>query len=173
MAMPVQTEREIAIKDACILFDLVDLQLLADFFRLDFIVLTTPQVIAEITDEIQGLEISRYIDSGRLLVDSFGVFETLYEMTLRYRGLSVTDCSVLELAERRNAVIFSSDGGLRKIAIRQKVVVRGVLWIIEELWKREMITVEKALEKLKTYSVINQRAPLKEITLLYSKIQRQ
>ena len=51
-------KNEIVIKNACILFDLVDLNLLEDFFRLDLSAITTPQVIGEITNETQWIEIS-------------------------------------------------------------------------------------------------------------------
>ena len=41
--------------------------------------------------------------------------------------------------------------------------VRGLLWIIEELYLKSIINVESALEKLNDYSKVNIRAPMKEI----------
>jgi hypothetical protein len=50
--------------------------------------------------------------------------------------------------------------------------VRGVLWIIEELYGKQIITVEVALQKLQMYSEINARAPFKEIQNLIKKLQQ-
>ena len=65
-------KEEIVIKDACILFDLVDLNLLEDFFQLEVSAFTTPQVIGEITNETQWGEVSKFINSGRLRIDAGG-----------------------------------------------------------------------------------------------------
>ncbi len=157
------SEKEIVIKDACILFDLVDLNLLEDFFQLELLAIITPQVIGEITNEIQWNEISKFIASKRLIIDDSGEFQAIADLYDEYPGLSVADSSVLELAIRKDATIFSSDGSLRKISVKKNLLVRGVLWIIEELYKKEIITVDIALEKLKVYIEINQRAPVKEI----------
>ena len=66
-------ERNIVVQDACILFDLVDLDLLEVFFQLDLTVLTTPQVIAEITDEDQLPIIEAHIQNGDLGKKKFGL----------------------------------------------------------------------------------------------------
>ena len=161
---------QIVIQDACILFDLVDLALLKVFFQLDLIVLTTLQVIDEITNESQWAEIEFYLSNGKLSVDSEGTYEAIFEIFEEYSGLSFADSSILELAFRKNAVILSSDGSLRKIATRNNYIVRGTLWIIEELCLNEIITPNHAIEKLEMYSSINQRAPIREIEHLISKL---
>lgn len=84
-------------------------------------------------------------------------------MNYKYPGLSIADSSVLELAIRKGAIIFSSDGSLRKISVNKNLTVRGVLWIIEELYKKDIINIHFTLKKLKMYLEINQRAPVKEI----------
>jgi len=162
----VSSKNEIVIKDACILFDLVDLNLLGDFFLLELFAITTPQVISEITNETQWTEISKYIDSQTLKIDNTGAYEAIAELFDEYPGLSIADSSVLELAIRKEAIIFSSDGSLRKISVKRNLIVRGVLWIINELCEREIITIEIALEKLQFYSEINTRAPKSEIDKL-------
>lgn len=164
-------KNQIVIQDACILFDLVDLSLLRVFFQLELIVFTTPQVINEITDENQWAEIKHYLNDGKLTVDSEGVYEEIVKIYEKYSGLSVADSSVLELAIRKNAVILSSDGSLRKIATRINYIVRGTLWIIEELCSNGFITHSHAIEKLEMYSSINQRAPVKEIRHLIAKLK--
>ena len=166
----VSSKTEIVIKDSCILFDLVDLNLLEDFFRLELYAITTPQVISEITHEAQWGEIVKYIDKGVLKIESNGEMKTINELFDEYPGLSVADCSVLELAIRKQAIIFSSDGSLRKISTRRGFTVRGILWIIEELCNKELINKDRALEALNIYQTVNQRAPIKEIESLTNKI---
>jgi len=167
----VLNEREILINDSCILFDLIDLNLIEAFFKSDCNVYTTQMVIAEIADDAQLSVISKYISSGRLNIDSEDSFETIQSLFDKLPGLSYTDCSVLELAIRKKGVIISSDKGLRNESKRRNLTARGILWIIETLLKKEIITTEIALEKLKILPEINQRAPFKEITLLINKLE--
>jgi hypothetical protein len=164
-------KREIIIKDACILFDLVDLNLLEDFFQLEVSAFTTPQVIGEITDETQWNVISKFIEIEKLKIDAEGKYEVIAQLYDENPGLSIADSSVLEIAIRKNAIIYSSDGILRKISVKRDITVRGVLWIIEELYKREILSREIAIEKLNLYEKINQRAPIKEILVLKNKMQ--
>lgn len=163
-------KKEIVIKDACILFDLVDLKLLELFFQLEIVAYTTPLVIGEITDEEQRQVISSFINSGTLQIDNKGDFEAIEKIFIDYPGLSLPDSSVLELAQRKNAVIYSSDGGLRKAATKEYLPVRGVLWIVEELYNRSIIDKTNAIEKLNEYQQTNQWAPVKEIKILLDKL---
>lgn len=165
-------KKEIVIKDACILFDLVDLNLLEDFFQLDVSAFTTPQVLGEITNETQWAEVSKFINNGKLQIDADGDFEVIGGIYYEHAGLSIPDSSVLELAIRKDAIIFSSDGSLRKISIKKNLTVRGILWIVEELHNREFLSKDASIEKLNLYEKINQRAPIKEIMALKKKLQQ-
>jgi rRNA-processing protein FCF1 len=167
----VSEDKKILVNDSCILFDLIDLNLIENFFQLDFMVYTTQMVIEEIADDIQISEISKYISNGKLVIDDIDSFENIQLLFDKLSGLSFTDCSVLELAEREKGIIVSSDKGLRNEAQRRNLTVRGILWIIETLLKEEIITSEIALEKLKILPEINQRAPAKEISLLINKLK--
>jgi predicted nucleic acid-binding protein len=161
----------IIVKDSCILFDLIDLELMEEFYRLGLTVYTTQQVIDEITDESQSVAVSKYITTGKLLIDSNGLYDTIVLIYEENRGLSFADSSVLEVAIRREGIVLSSDKSLRNVATRRNLIVRGVLWIIEELCNKGIINVETALNKLKIYSSINQRAPVSEIEKLIQKLK--
>lgn len=166
-------KREIVIKDACILFDLVDLNLLEDFFQLEVDAFTTSQVIGEITNEQQWDAVSKFINNGKLRIDDDGTLEAITKINDEYPGLSLPDSSVLELAIRKNAIVYSSDGSLRKASVKEDITVRGIIWIIAELHTLELMTSEIAIAKLNLYEAINQRAPIKDIKNLISKIQNQ
>jgi rRNA-processing protein FCF1 len=171
--LPVSDKKEIVIKDACILFDLVDLNLLEDFFQLEADVFTTSQVIGEITNELQWNAISKFINHGRLQIDDNGTLEEITKINELYPGLSLPDSSVLELAIRKKAIVYSADGSLRKASAKEGITVRGVIWVVAQLHTLQLLTDEAAIAKLNMYEVINQRAPLKEIKNLISKIQNK
>lgn len=164
------SEQEIVIKDACILFDLTDLDILEEYFQLELKSFTTPQVIAEITNETQWLKISKFVNNGNLIIDSDGEILTISKIYEQFPGLSFTDSSVLELALRKDAVILSSDGSLRRISKKKNLKIKGLLWVIEELYNTKIMKVEIVIEKLENYMKINQRAPKEEIEKLIKKI---
>jgi len=166
----VPTKEEIVIKDACVLFDLLDLNLMEEFYKLDLIVYTTPQVIAEVTDEDQLSKVNVYIQSMKLKIDGNGLVDDVQFISDEYPGLSFADSSVIELAIRKNCTVLSSDNTLRKISVKKKLIVHGMVWIIEELHRCEIISSENAIEKLRSYPEINQRAPKKEIDELIRKL---
>lgn len=164
---------KIVIKDSCILFDLIDLQLTACFFELDINVNTTQHVIDEITDDNQLMEIQKYIANGKLTIDKNGSFESIQIIFNQCKGLSLADCSVLELSERLQGVILSSDKSLRSEGQRRSFTVHGVLWVIENLCNKKIITREAAINKLELYPKINDRVPKTEIANLINSLQLQ
>ena len=86
--MSVSAKEEVIIKDACVFFDLIDLELLDCFYQLELTVITTPEVIAEIADDSQLNKIRPYIDNGNLQIDSFGVFELFVLFLIEIWALS-------------------------------------------------------------------------------------
>lgn len=156
-------EKDIVIQDACIIFDLIDLGLIGHFFDLNLTVFTCPEVIGEITDPDQLESTNVFINNGRLGVDRNGDFDKIEEIFNTNAGLSLTDCSVLELALRRSGTVLSSDLSLRRTTKRSGLNVRGVLWIIDELVNQKIINSEEAIKTLNRYLQINSRAPKSEI----------
>lgn len=168
-----KNNNKIVIKDSCILFDLIDLQLTDYFFELDIYVNTTQHVIEEITDKAQQIEINKYITNGKLIVDSKGSFESIQTIFNDCKGLSLADCSVLELTIRLNGIILSSDKSLRNESEKRKFTVHGILWIIEKLCDKNIITREVAINKLEIYPKINDRAPKIEIESLIKTLKQE
>ncbi len=168
--MSVSVKVEVIIKDACILFDLLDLGLLESFYRLKLTVITTPEVIAEIIDDEQLAEIQPYIDAGHLQIDRLGVFENILAIIDSNPGLGLTDAAVLEAAIRRDASILSSDKSLRNESARRGLIVKGLLWVLEELYSHQILSLEVVVEKLLLYPEVNKRAPRVEISNLIAKL---
>jgi len=168
--MSVLPKHKIVVQDACIMFDLIDLKLLGSFFKLELLVITTPEVLAEVEDEEQLKEISACISENKIQVSEPGNLMDLVAVTTSNPGLSLADASVILLATERNATILSSDKSLRNEAKRRGLMVNGILWIIEELFNRELI-MKNTLEQLfAIYPITNKRAPLKEIERLKERL---
>jgi predicted nucleic acid-binding protein len=169
----VSTKKEIVVQDACILFDLIDLGLISVFFDLDYDVMTTPQVMTEVLDGDQMSLADNLVNNGRLKVDDKGDLTEIQEILIKNSGLSFADSSVLELAIRVNGTVLSSDLKLRNATSRNGLTVRGVLWIVEELYAKSLLSSDEAISKLNHYQGINDRAPRAEIKALVDRIQNQ
>jgi rRNA-processing protein FCF1 len=170
--MSVSVKANVVIKDACILFDLLDLSLLEDFYRLNLTVITTPEVIAQIENDEQKEKIKPYIDNSLLQIDRVGVLENILEILDNNPGLGLPDASVIEAAIRREATILSSDKSLKNESVRRGLVVRGSLWILEELYKQQILSLETVIEKLAMYPEVNKRAPKLEISNLVERLTK-
>lgn len=171
--MQASTNENIIIKDSCTIIDHCELGLLDVFFRMDLTVYSTPNVIAEITDPEQAGMIEKYIQSGHLRIDGNGDVIAINQLVIEYPALSAADSSVLELAIRIRATILTSDGSLRKASQANDVTVRGIIWVIEEMYIKGFIDKDTALLKLEQYPAINSRAPKKEILALIEKIKQK
>lgn len=156
-------EKNIVVKDACILFDLIDLELLDHFFKMDFVVATTQAVIDEITNPHQSEIVTRHIELENISVDQFGNDVFIFSLLTEHKGLSLTDCSVIDLAHRMEGILLSSDKSVRKISKANSIDVRGIIWIIEQLVNSGIISANNGCDKLSKYIKINPRAPKKEI----------
>jgi hypothetical protein len=167
----VSDKNPILINDSCVLFDLVDMKLLKEFFQLEYCFQTTSQVIAEIRDDYQMFEIEKYILNQTLIIDSGGILESIQLIYDKYPGLSFVDCSVLELSARIGGILLSSDKSLRNISKRNDIEVKGVLWIIKELLHKRIIDKDVAIQKLKNYPNLNIRVPITELKKLIDDIQ--
>jgi predicted nucleic acid-binding protein len=169
--MSVLAREKVVIKDACILIDLLDLDLLAQFYELNLTVITRPEVLAEIQN--QKDQILPYIESGKLVIDDDDELESALAIIETNRGLSITDATVLVTARRLEAVVLSSDKSLRNESNRQGLEVRGMLWILEELLNAAVLSLDEVLEKLRLYPEVNDRAPRSEIASLVNRLQEQ
>lgn len=91
-----QSSRKILIVDSCILFDLVDLDIINEYFSLNYIYYTTRYVLDEIIAEKQVNNIQYFINSKQLIIDNLSSFDLVMLLFDEHRSLSLTDCSLLE-----------------------------------------------------------------------------
>ena len=83
-----------------------------------------------------------------------------------YHQLSFYDAIALAIAKKRDIVLLTADGPLRKAAIKEKVEVHGTLWIVDELRELSCVGIEDyrdILTELKRQCGKKVRLPLEEV----------
>lgn len=140
---------KIIVNDANILIDLVELKMLPYFFKLEFEFRTTQLILDELFDEQQEALIP-YIETEKLILDTFSVNDLVEIMSLQHAKpkLSEQDCSAFFQAKKTGAVLITSDNLLRKFAHAQNIEVHGHLWVFDKLFVNNIISGERATEKL-------------------------
>ncbi|WP_136809590.1 hypothetical protein [Desulfosediminicola flagellatus] len=148
------------VNDANILIDLLKIDLLEQFFELDFDFQVTDMVVAEIEEDNAG-KLQTCIDNELLTKQSFS-FEDLMKIQsieVENPALSIADCSCLYLAQNLNATLLTGDAALRRIALQQNIEVHGILWVLDEMLAIHLLTQVQAHDKLQQLMKINPRLP--------------
>jgi len=156
---------KIVINDANILIDLVKLDLLEVFSKLDYDLHTTDFVIDELNTE-QKTPVSKLNSSNKLKViktESTEDFKGINGLLQNSNGLSFEDCSVWYYSKKLSGILLTGDGKLRKQATKDDVEVRGIIYLFDELLRKNLIDFLEALEKIQQLTQLNNRLPQKEI----------
>ena len=156
--------RDLIISDANILIDLANLNILDAFTQLNFNCHTTDYVLAELNNEQQTLIKQLELDGKMQVIssDSQDIMGIL-QLVGKSSGLSVQDCSVWHFSKKINAVMQTGDRKLRKEAESDKITVRGILFIFDELLRQELIDFQKAIHTITLLQQTNNRLPADEI----------
>lgn len=156
--------RIIAIHDANILIDLVNIGLFSHCLSLNYH-FCTPQLIfnVELNDQ-QVASIQVHIDSGKFEVISISENELLeiQEVSMQDTRLSEQDWSAIYYAEKLSALLLSGDKVLKQVAQAKTIEVHGILWIFDELVRLKIISETEACGFMKTLVGQNRRLPLDE-----------
>jgi predicted nucleic acid-binding protein len=141
---------KIAITDACIFIDLIELQLTSQFFGLDIEIHTTLDVYNELYIEQQEW-LKVYRSFGKLTIHNLSPEEKDSIQNRSFpKSLSDNDKSVLFLAEKLDALILSSDKAVRNFAKKHSIEYHGMLWIFDCLIEKGLISKEEAILKLRS-----------------------
>lgn len=152
---------QIVVNDTNLFIDLIHAELIDVFFQLPFEVHTTDFVVAEIEEPEQEDIINQLIGIGRLFVASntFSEVEEIMELQEAVNRLSIPDCSVWHYSKKNNYTLLTGDNLLRKTAMKDQVVVRGLLFIFDELVRLELISPAIACMKLRFLLETGTRLP--------------
>lgn len=153
----------IAVNDANIFIDLIEINLIDTFFELNLDLHTTNLVLNELDFE-QQLILKKHISKKGLTVKNLGEkeLEELKAKEITSGKLSKQDISVYAYAKELNAIILTSDRRLRTEAKNKGFEVHGILWVFETMMKQKLIKPKKAIEKLTELMKINTWLPMDE-----------
>ncbi len=153
--------QSIAIKDANILIDCAEIELLDAVFQLPLVFKTTDFIWQEILVANQQDYIQPYIRAERLKVTSFTADEVLAISQLQYEstGISIEDSSALYLARKDSAILLTGDGKLRRVAQQTGIQVHGIIWLLDEVLRYALIDTASACKKIKLLKSKNPRLP--------------
>lgn len=142
---------QIVVNDTNVFLDLIHAELIEQFFQLPFEVHTTDFVVNEIVEPEQEVIINDLIETGKLFVASatFNEVEEIMSLQEAVNRLSIPDCSVWHYSKKNNYTLMTGDNLLRKTALKDQVVVKGLLFIFDELIRLDLITPGEASIKLK------------------------
>ena len=159
-------KQKIVISDTNIFIDLLDAGLADAFFSLPFEVHTTTYILRELLNLEQRAAIEKHIGAGHLHITSLEG-EEFVDLLLLYKragsNLSVNDCSVWLLASKKDGVLLTGDGNLRKKATQSGIKVHGIFYIFDKLVEHKLITLSVASAALNFLSGHNNRLPKNEI----------
>ena len=151
----------VAVKDANILIDCVELSLLEQVLKLSITFKIPDFVWAEIEVPSQREVIQPLIELGSLEVISFSPaeIEGILSISDAHSGISFEDSSALFLAKALSAILLTGDKKLRKVGQKTGVEVHGILWLLDQLFAEGMISPTTACEKIRLLNKVNPRLP--------------
>jgi len=139
---------KLAVTDACIFIDLIELQLSSEFFGLPIEIHTSLDVFNELYTEQKEI-LKAYHSVGKLSIHNLSSQEKTNIREEKYpRSLSENDKTVLFLANKLNATVISSDKAVRNYARSKAIEYHGMLWILDKLIEYKLITPPKAIAKI-------------------------
>lgn len=139
---------KLAVTDACIFIDLIELQLTSEFFGLPIEIHTSLDVYNEIYDEQKEL-LKAYRSVGKLKVHNITSDEMArIQKTPFPKSLSDSDKTVIFLAEKLNATVISSDKPVRNYSKAHAIEYHGMLWIFDQIIDAKLISPDIAIVKM-------------------------
>ena len=159
---------KLIITDTNILFDIISIGALPEFFSLDYEIFTTVFVIQEIKKSDQKEAIEVFIRAKQLNVIQFNPDEieeiTRFVTRKNFRG--ITDKSILWKTLQLDCPLLTGDRKLRMGAEVHGVEVHGTIWVIERLVENDMISKAKGIQLLESLRKVNSSLPYDEIDKL-------
>lgn len=144
------------IADTNILIDLWKGALLPAFFQLPHPIASPDVVIAELQRPEGFMLVELGLQSLTLEADL-----VLEVITLRsqHKALSTPDLFAFVAARNLGAILLTGDAGLRQLAEAHRVPLHGILWVLDEMVRTEIISSFNAADSLKRILEAGARLP--------------
>ncbi|MBN2524435.1 MAG: hypothetical protein JXB24_14270 [Bacteroidales bacterium] len=163
------------ITDTNVLFDVIKIGALPEFFRLDFDICTTIFVIEEIKPFPQREQVETFIRSKQLTVFGFSAedVESIANFDIGQELKRFTDKSVIWKSLELKYPMLTGDKKMKEVAEKLGREVHGSIWIIDELLNNNLISPSKTLELLKQLLATNSWLPRNEIEKRINKLKEE
>jgi hypothetical protein len=145
------------VTDANIWIDVHNADLLDAVFELP-VTWLTPDIV--LYNELLTVDRTLLIELG-LEVRTLSGHELnrILELNAQYPNPSPRDLAVLVVADADDGIVITGDGPLRSAAEAEGQSVHGVLWVLDELVERDIITPSRALAALNAMIDLGSRLP--------------
>ena len=164
---------KIIITDTNILFDVIKIGALPEFFSLDYEICTTVFVMHEILPSPQKELVETFIRAKKLIVYNFSEkeIEAVQNFDTERNLKRFTDKTVIWKSLQLNCPMLTGDQRMREVAEKMNIEVHGSIWIIDELVTKTLISSEKAILLLEQLLLTNSRLPRDEIEKRINKLK--
>ncbi len=163
---------KIIITDTNVLFDVIKIGALPEFFSLEYEICTTVFVIQEILSSPQKETVETFIRAKKLIVFGFSI-EEVEEVINFNTGKDLkrfTDKSVIWKSLQLKCPMLTGDRKMREVAEKMGLEVHGSIWIIDELIGNNLISTEKARILLEQLQLTDSWLPKDEIEKRINKL---
>lgn len=162
---------KLIVTDTNVFFDMMSIEVLPDFFGLDYEICTTDFVVNEIIRIDQAEQIQNFIRSKQLTVYKLtsDEIEEVVNLKTKRNLRRITDKSVLWKALQLKCRLVTGDKNLRSEAEEQGLEVNGSLWVIKTLVETKIIAPTFAAELLEKLKTVNDSLPKEEIDKMIKK----
>lgn len=147
---------QLLISDANILIDLEEGQLIELMFELPYQFSIPDILFAEELEQQHEYLLALGLTTRELTSQSMVHVMTL---TQQYTQPSRNDCLALALAKQENCPLVTGDKALRAAADSEGVIVKGTLWVIEQMVRQQLINTTDARAAYQKMKTANRRLP--------------
>ncbi len=159
---------QLLISDANILIDMEEGGLLDLMFLLPYQFKVPDVVLDEELEEMAGRLRALSIQVGEL--DGDGMRHAI-ELSGKHKKVSRYDCIGLALAKQECCPLLTGDRALRAAASQEAVVVKGTVWLMEQLVVLGKLSVTEAEASIVRMREKGRRLPWEQIALMLSSIE--
>lgn len=132
---------QLLISDANILIDLEEGQLIEHMFQLPYHFAIPDILFSEELEEEHEYVLGLGLHLTELSGETMGY---AMELVSQYTKASRNDCFALALARQEMCPLLTGDKALREAASKEAIVVMGTLWLVEQMIRQNLISVDEA-----------------------------
>jgi len=153
------TPAPLLVVDACVLIDILSVDILPRLAELHFSPVTSDLVLEEISaDQLSRLPAQAV---SRKSLSKAQVRE-LVRLRAEYRTISEADLSAYILAKDFGGILLTGDRKLRKLAESVELQVHGTLWVLDTLVASRALSPQRAARSLTSMIESGSRLPRSE-----------